>query len=150
MLKSVLSATLAITCLALIVQSGAFAQGASARFSTLPGKTMNVGLYRDVGSSFQQFGIAEIQGTIEIGPDGVEKGGEEAFLNLQIAGDPDKKKLNIVKKELVKGRIIITTEDNKVYTIYDIQSNLVGKIAPGRVLGDQSPATAKGAKKSDK
>lgn len=100
--------------------------------STIGDQTGNIGLYKQVDKdNFTQVAIVEIKGSIEFGSAGIMKGGENAFLRLQTTDAPDKW-LNIVKKELVNGRVIITTEDKKVYTIYDLQGNYVGKIASGR------------------
>ena len=100
--------------------------------STIGDRTGTIGLYKQIDKdNFQQVALAEIKGSIEFGSAGILKGGENAFVRLQTTDAPDKW-LNIVKKELVNGRVVITTENNKVYTIYDLQGNYVGRIASGR------------------
>jgi hypothetical protein len=110
----------------------AFAQ--SVGIASVGNNTVRIGLYKPDGNS--TFALVEIKGNIEFGAGGIISG-KEAFLRLQTIDAPDKW-FNITSSELVNGRAIVTTEDNKVYTIYNLQGNLLGRIAVGRVLAEDT------------
>lgn len=119
---------------AVLMSSIAIAQ--MQRFSTIGDRVARIALYRQDGNDFKMMAIAEIKGTVEFGPDGIAKGGENAFVRLQTTDSPDKW-ADITKKELVNGRVIVTTEEAKVFTIFDLQGDFAGKIAVGRVTGEK-------------
>jgi hypothetical protein len=125
---------LVVIVFAALMSSAAIAQ--MQRFSTIGDRTARIALYRQDGNDFKIMAIAEIKGTVEFGPDGIAKGGENAFVRLQTTESPDKW-VDITKKELVNGRAIVTTEEGKVFTIFDLQGDFAGKIAIGRVTGEK-------------
>jgi len=110
--------------------SSAFAQ--TVGIATVGNNTGTIGLYKPNGTS--TFALVEFKGNLEWGTDGIHCC-KEAFLRLQTAEAPDKW-LNIISSDLVKGRVIVTTEENKVYTIFNLQGNYFGRIEVGRVLGE--------------
>ena len=119
---------LGLGLMTVILPPSAIAQ--SMAISTLADKTGKIALYKPEGKKLKCFALLEIKGRIEFGDAGILKG-EEAFLRLQTIDAPDKW-LKITKQELIKGKVVITTEDNKIYTIYDLQGDYIGKIMSGR------------------
>lgn len=112
--------------------------------STIGDNTGTIALFKPDGEDFKKFALAEIKGQIEFGAAGISKG-EDSFLRLQTLDTPDKW-LKIVKRELVKGKLVITTEEKKVFTIFDLQGNYLAKIVPGR----PGPEVDEPATKDDK
>lgn len=131
--QTVHRAALVLALFALLVSS-AVAQ--MQRFSTIGDRTARIALYKQEGNDSKMMAIAEIKGTVEFGPDGISKGGENAFVRLQTTDAPDKW-VDITKRELVNGRVIVTTDEAKVFTIFDLQGDFAGKIAVGRVTGEK-------------
>lgn len=99
--------------------------------STLEDRTGTMALYQQKGDDKKMFALVEIKGHIEWNASGITKG-EENFLRLQTADNPDKW-LPITKRKLVNGKLIVITEDDKEFTIYDIQADFKGKIAIGTI-----------------
>ncbi len=99
-----------------------------------PGQTVTLALAKP--GEKDVFAIVDVKGQIVYGPAGVVKG-HENLTRIQTTEAPDKW-FSIVKVELVQGRAVVTTEENKVYTIYDLEG-FSGRIAVGRVepKGDQ-------------
>lgn len=133
--RTVLFTVLGLALMASILQANALGQ--SMFISTVGDNTGTLALYKSEGKEFKQFALIEIKGSIEFGTAGILKG-EEAFLRIQTIDAPEKW-LKITKRELIKGRVVITTEDKKVYTIYDLQGNYVGKIMHGSVEPKANP-----------
>jgi len=100
---------------------------------TVNGATLKLPLYtkEKEGNQYKRSAIIKVKGAIGIGSEGIVSG-KETFLSLQVLGGSEQWK-DIVKRELVKGRLVITTEDHKVYTIYDLDGNYYnGKIKDGK------------------
>jgi len=108
------------------------AQGVSAYWNTIGGNTANVSLYDEKTRAV--VALAQIKGRIQFTLDGdFETGAEAGFVQLQVSEQKDKW-LTITKRELAKGRVILTVETGKVYTIYNADSNFRALIASGRIL----------------
>jgi len=108
------------------------AQGAEFYLKTIEGQTATMSLYDE--PTRQVVALAKFKGEIRFDDAGIKAGGEAVFLQLQTTDQKDKW-LNITKRELVKGRVILTTETGKVYTIYELDPNgFRGLIASGRVI----------------
>jgi hypothetical protein len=108
----------------------------SQRYGTFGGNVASLALYHQVGDKYPMFATVEFKGQIEYDFSGKVIQGQDSFLRLQLAENPSKW-LQIKKRELVKGGVVITTEDEKVYTIYDLQSGFVAKIEPGPFVDEK-------------
>lgn len=102
-------------------------------WTTFEDNTMNIILYQPEGDSYVAAALAEIKGRVLFDYYGFISG-EDTFLRLGTKGNSDRW-VNITSSELVKGRIVITTRDEQVWTIYNPQiSGLAAMIMPGRFL----------------
>jgi hypothetical protein len=116
---------------ALVLVFQAFA--VSFYMKTLPGQTATMSLYDEQTRAV--VALAEFQGEIRFDDAGIQPGGETAFKRLQTNEQKDKW-LAITKRELIKGRVILTTEAGKLYTIYELDpgGSFRGLVASGRVI----------------
>jgi len=101
--------------------------------STVGDQTAGIPLFKEEGKEFKRFAIVEIKGSVGIGADGIVNGAD-SFLRLQLLQDKDKW-LKITKRELVQGRLVVTTENGDMYTIWGLNPvQYIGKIALGKYL----------------
>ena len=101
--------------------------------SAYEGSPAQVELYKRVGTSHRliRFAIVEVDGSIWFTSKGI-KSGVGSLRRLQLDSSDDDKWLSITKQRLVNGRAVITTEDGKTYTIFNLGLGpFAGEIALG-------------------
>jgi hypothetical protein len=86
--------------------------------------TINMLLIEKQGDTLKQY-LAAFKGSITVGASGTVRGLYGTIVSLQ---SDDKKIISIKKTELKDGTLVISTDAGTVYTIYDLSSNLRGKI----------------------
>lgn len=79
---------------------------------------VKIALYKDAGQELKLAAIAELKGRITFNSKGIV-GGIDGLRRLQLAEAKDKW-LTITKHELINGRAVVTTEDGKAYTIFNL------------------------------
>ena len=114
-------------------------QGAEFHPKTIDGQTAKMNLYDE--PTRKVVALAEFKGEIRFDDDGTKPGA--VFPRLQTTDQKDKW-LNISKRELVKGRVILTTETGKVYTIYDFRIFALITSAQGNATGHKHRTEVRG------
>jgi hypothetical protein len=104
---------------------------------------VTIALYKIDGGLLHQFAIVRIRGSLGVSNEGITEG-HESLVDIKTRDYPDKW-LEIRQRELVQGRVVITTADGKVYTIFNLANDFTGRIEPGRHLPS---ADTKGATSS--
>src|SRR6185369_3454776 len=101
--------------------------GQTTSISTLGDEPGNLALFEQKGEKYEKFALVEVKGKIVMDASGIAKGAD-CFLRLQTVAKPNRW-VKITKRELIKGRLVVTTEDGQVFTIYDLSgTNYTGKI----------------------
>jgi carboxyl-terminal processing protease len=94
------------------------------RCQTIGDNTMNMLLFEKQGDKHTQL-IAAFKGSIEGDASGKIRGFDGSIETLRSEG---KQPVKILKSELKDGTLLFSTEDGAKYVIYEMQSNMVGKI----------------------
>jgi len=97
------------------------------RVVTIGDNTVNMLLFQKQGDATKQF-IAKLKGSVTCDVSGTVASLDGTIQSLQ---SEDGTTTKVVKTELKDGTLIISTEDGQTYIIYDLNSNLVGKIRTG-------------------
>lgn len=101
-------------------------------------KSAYIELFRPEGGDSKSIAALELKGSLEFMSTGIVKG-EESMVSVGFFDPPtyDQTKpakwQKITKAELVQGRVVITMEDAKVFTIYGV-NGFSAVIEPGRVI----------------
>jgi hypothetical protein len=139
--KSLLAAAL---CLILHLIASPVCLAQSFRSATVGDHTMNMLLIQKQGDNTKQF-IAKLKGAIT----GNVSGKIEALDGtIQSLESDDGKASKVTKSELKDGTVVITTEDGQTFVIFDLNSNLVGKIRTGKQTAAQPTAASTNSSKS--
>jgi len=99
-------------------------QAQSVRIATIGDNTVNMLLVEKQGDTFKQY-IAKLKGSLTSDVDGKIQSLDGTIQSLE---SDDGKSVKVIKAELRDGTLIIVTEDHRHFIIYDLNSNLVGKI----------------------
>jgi hypothetical protein len=125
-MKKLLLAGLIMAVLHLaVVSQPCYAQ--SMQITTVGDNTVNMLLMQNQGGVIKQF-LAALKGSVTCNASGKV---ESLNGTIQTLKADDGKTTTVVKTELKDGTVIVSTEDGQTYIIYDLSSNLVGKIRTG-------------------
>jgi hypothetical protein len=103
-------------------------------YRSVGNNVVTITLYRKAGKGRKVAGLVEIRGEIEFNSKGIVSG-VDGLVRLQLV-DAKGKWLAITRRELVAGRAIITTEDGKDYTIFNLgMGDFAGQIEPRLAQG---------------
>jgi len=102
-------------------------QAQSVRITTIGDNTVNMLLVERQGANVKQY-IAKLKGSLTSDVEGKVQSLNGTIQSLQ---SDDGKTTGVLNSELKEGTLVITTEEHKTFIIYDLNSNLVGKIRAG-------------------
>ncbi len=131
---------------ATVLRSQAIDEGRSSPgvASGYEGAPIEVSLYKRVGISdrLRLFATVEVYGSIWFTSKGIKRG-VDSLRRLQL-DSAEGKWLSITKRKLINGRAVITTEDGKTYTIFNLGiDELAGEITLGETPGAGTGPTKK-------
>lgn len=101
-----------------VVDADHSSPGVASAYEVTEGYVLPMALYKEIDKEYKLFAYVEIKGRITFTTQGILSG-EEGFLRLQLIEAKDKW-IPITKRELVEGKVIITTEDGKKYSIFNL------------------------------
>jgi len=120
----------AINVWAQVVDADRSSPGLVSAYKSMGNNVVKIALYKYAGKEFKLAAIAELKGRITFNSKGIVSG-VDGLLRLQLAEAKDKW-IPITKRELVDGRAVITTEDGKTYTIFNLDIGpFAGQIESG-------------------
>lgn len=107
--------------------------------ASLGDNTLSIRLIDKQGDTIKQY-LGKLKGSMTVNL----KGGVTALDGtIQSLETEDKKSISITKTELKNGTVVVTTKDGAVYTISDLNSQMVGRIRltkPANSATTQRPA----------